>query len=96
MRDWQLERHQHGENPFDWNAFRVVVGYVGGSDPGDDPPTEFFWFTPPDGTPVLFPGSPPPHRAFPPLVSSPRRVSVDLVRSTRTVHPGITEMKYWR
>src|SRR5688500_10402595 len=29
MRDWQTERHHRGENPFDWEAFRVVVSYVG-------------------------------------------------------------------
>ena len=49
MRDWQTERHQKGENPFDWAAFRTLEAYVGATDPGDVPPTEFYWFTPPAG-----------------------------------------------
>jgi hypothetical protein len=49
MRDWQTEQHHRGEDPFDWRAFRSVVSFTGGSDPGADPPSEFFWFTPPGG-----------------------------------------------
>jgi hypothetical protein len=87
MRDWQTERHHRGENPFDWQAFRAVVSYVGSCDPGADPPSEFFWFTPPDG------GSP----AVPELV-----VSRSDVPSARLVTPGqdrassLTGAKYWR
>ena len=47
MRDWQTERHQKGENPFDWEAFRTLEAYIGATDPGDVPPSEFYWFTPP-------------------------------------------------
>ena len=47
MRDWQTERHQKGENPFDWEAFRTLEAYIGATDPGDEPPAEFYWFTPP-------------------------------------------------
>ena len=97
MRDWQIERHQHGENPFNWVAFRAVVSYVGACDPGEVPPTEFFWFTPPDGSPAT----------RPPLVSATTRVP-----SARLVTPGresstsapvetsrssrLTEVKTWR
>lgn len=93
MRDWQTERHYRGENPFDWQAFRTVVSYVGGCDPGDCPPSEFFWFTPPDSS------APP----VPELVSVASNVP-----SARLVSPGrelgsssdepstLTEVKYWR
>ena len=47
MRDWQTERHQKGENPFDWQAFRTLEAYIGATDPGDEPPAEFYWFMPP-------------------------------------------------
>lgn len=50
MRDWQTERHQKGENPFDWQAFRTLEAYIGATDPGDVPPAEFYWFTPPVAT----------------------------------------------
>ena len=88
MRDWQTERHHRGENPFDWDAFRVVVSYVGACDPGTDPPSEFFWFTPPDGS------SP----AVPALSVS----TSDIPSSGRLVNPGhdrassLTGVKYWR
>jgi hypothetical protein len=97
MRDWQIERHQHGENPFDWDAFRAVVSYVGACDPGEDPPTEFFWFTPPDG-----------HSATRPLVgaTSSRVPSARLVSPGRESEPAappetsrssrLTEVKTWR
>lgn len=87
MRDWQTERHHRGENPFDWDAFRVVVSYIGASDPGGEPPPEFFWFTTPDGS------SP----AVPELA-----VSRSDVPSGRLVTPGqdrassLTGVKYWR
>ena len=87
MRDWQTERHHRGENPFDWQVFRAVVSYVGASDPGADPPSEFYWFTPPDG------GS----SAVPALV-----VSTSDGPSARLVEPGrdragsLTGVKYWR
>ena len=51
MRDWQTERHQKGENPFDWEAFRTLEAYIGATDPGDAPPAEFYWFTPPAAAP---------------------------------------------
>ena|SRR5437762_2689717 len=87
MRDWQAEQHRRGENPFDWQAFRIVMGYVGACDPGDEPPSEFFWFAPPDGgmSPVPDLG-----------------VSTSDIPSGRLVSPGrdrassLTEMKYWR
>ena len=47
MRDWQTEQHQKGEHPFDWEAFRTLQAYIGATDPGDVPPAEFYWFTPP-------------------------------------------------
>ena len=47
MRDWQTERHQKGENPFDWEAFRTLEAFIGATDPGDVPPAEFYWFAPP-------------------------------------------------
>ncbi len=50
MRDWQTERHQKGEHPFDWEAFRTLQAYIGATDPGDVPPAEFYWFTPPATT----------------------------------------------
>jgi hypothetical protein len=87
MRDWQAERHRRGENPFDWQAFRAVVSYVGACDPGDEPPSEFFWFTSPDGS-----LSPVPDLG----------VSTSDIPSGRLVAPGrdrdasLTNMKYWR
>jgi hypothetical protein len=89
MRDWQTERHHRGENPFDWQAFRAVVGYVGACDPGAEPPTEFFWFTTPDGSAP----------AVPSVVSAG---STSDVPSARLVSPGqdrantLTGVKYWR
>jgi hypothetical protein len=50
MRDWQTERHQKGENPFDWQAFRKLEACIGATDPGDEPPAEFYWFAPPVAT----------------------------------------------
>jgi hypothetical protein len=97
MRDWQIERHQHGANPFDWDSFRAVVSYIGASDPGEDPPTEFFWFTPPDGS-----------QAARPLLAA----AASRVPSARLVSPGrelgsaataetsrsstLTDIKTWR
>jgi hypothetical protein len=89
MRDWQTEQHHRGENPFDWQAFRAVVSYVGACDPGADPPTEFFWFTTPDGSV--------------PAVSSTGGVASSMDGpSARLVTPGrdrantMTGVKYWR
>jgi hypothetical protein len=88
MRDWQTERHHRGENPFDWDTFRTVVSYVGACDPGEDPPSEFFWFTPPDGSAP----------AVPALAVS----TSDIPSSGRLVSPGqdrassLTGVKYWR
>ncbi len=47
LRDWQTERHQRGESPFDWEAFRLLEGFIGAIDPGEAPPAEFYWFTAP-------------------------------------------------
>jgi hypothetical protein len=96
LRDWQAERHGRGENPFDWQAFRVVVSYMGASDPGDEPPSEFFWFTPSDG------GS----TTMKPAATSTATRTTN-VPSARLVVPGqdrgaggtgepLTEVKYWR
>lgn len=88
MRDWQTERHHRGENPFDWQAFRAVVSYVGACDPGAEAPPEFFWFTPPDGSSSLIP-----------TVASHGGSDVP---SARLVEPGkdrastLTGVKYWR
>ena len=87
MRDWQTERHQRGENPFDWTSFRAVVSYVGACDPGADPPSEFFWFTPPDGSPS----------AVPVLVDSTSDTpSGRLVAPGRDRASSLTDVKYWR
>ena len=97
MRDWQTERHRRGESPFDWEAFRVVVGYVGACDPGIEPPPEFFWFTPPGGSAASMPDP----------VASPTAVGAANVPSARLVSPGrdrgtggsgetVTDVKYWR
>ncbi len=45
MRDWQTERHQKGEDPFDWNAFRTIESYISAVDPGESAPAEFYWFS---------------------------------------------------
>jgi len=87
MRDWQTEQHHRGENPFDWQAFRVVVGYVGGSDPGADPPPEFFWFTSPDGGTSVVPD---------PAVSRSDTPSGRLVSPGQDRASSVTGMKYWR
>ena len=87
MRDWQTERHHRAENPFDWQAFRIVVGYVGACDPGAVPPSEFYWFTPPDGGVSVVPDL---------------AVSTSDMPSGRLVTPGqdrassLTDVKYWR
>jgi hypothetical protein len=97
MRNWQLEQHRQAEDPFDWQAFRVVVSYVGASDPGEQPPVEFFWFTPPGGSPV----------SLPELVTASSSVpSARLVKpgsdpdaartSSPRLRPGVTDVKYWR
>jgi hypothetical protein len=87
MRDWQTERHHRSENPFDWDAFRVVVSYVGGCDPGSDPPSEFFWFTPPDSGPSAVPAV---------TVSASEGPSARLVVPGQDRAETITGMKYWR
>jgi len=97
MRDWQIERHRHGENPFDWDAFRAVVSYVGASDPGEDPPNEFFWFTPQDGAPTLRPAL----ATATSRVPSARLVSPghELDATTPAAGPGpsgLTDVKHWR
>jgi hypothetical protein len=46
MREWQNERHQKDDDPFDWQAFRDLETYIGAPDPGEAPPPEFFWFIP--------------------------------------------------
>jgi len=96
MRDWQLERHQHGENPFDWQAFRVVVSFVGASDPGEDPPTEFFWFTPPDGSPTLLPALATASSDVPSarLVTPGRDPGAS--GTSKAEGSGIRDIKYWR
>src|SRR3954468_10275857 len=97
MRDWQIERHQHGENPFAWDAFRAVVSYVGASDPGEDPPTEFFWFTPPDGSPATRPpvaagvSSGPSARLVTPGRENRPAAPAEASRSSR-----LTDVKIWR
>ena len=101
MRDWQIERHQHGENPFDWQAFRVVVSYLGASDPGEVAPMEFFWFTPADGSPTLLPEL----VAEKPVADSASVPSARLVtpgrdpsasQASTTSSSGLTDVKYWR
>jgi hypothetical protein len=87
MRDWQTERHHRGENPFDWQAFRGVVSYVGACDPGADPPSEFFWFTPPDGI-----ASPVPEL----VASTSDGPSARLVTPGRDRASTLTGVKYWR
>lgn len=47
MRDWQTERHQKGEDPTDWQAFRELETFIGAPDPGENAPSEFMSFTPP-------------------------------------------------
>jgi hypothetical protein len=87
MRDWQTERHHRGENPFDWQAFRAIVSYVGASDPGDDPPSEFYWFTPPGASAPTVPE----------LVASTSDIpSARLVSPGRDRGSDLTEVKYWR
>jgi len=87
MRDWQTERHRRGENAFDWQAFRAVVSYVGACDPGADPPSEFFWFTPPDGN----------MSSVPDLVASTSDIpSARLAVPGRDGATNVTEVKYWR
>jgi hypothetical protein len=87
MRDWQSARHQRGENPFDWESFRTVVSFVGACDPGTEPPSEFYWFTPPA---ISVPAAP------------ESGGSISDAPSARLVSPGehgatdLTEMKYWR
>lgn len=87
MRDWQTARHRRGESPFDWEAFRSVVSFVGACDPGAEAPPEFFWFTSPVG------GAPEAPHAGSSRSDAP---------SARLVSPGkdgasdLTDMKYWR
>jgi hypothetical protein len=89
MRDWQTDRHHRGENPFDWQAFRAVVSYVGACDPGEEPPTEFYWFTTPEGGAQA-------------VLSVASGTSTSDVPSARLVSPGqdrattLTGVKYWR
>ena len=91
MRDWQTERHQRGENAFDWAAFRSVVSYVGACDPGADPPSEFFWFTSPDGSaPVV------PNPMDSPADSASDGPSARLVAPGRDRASSMTGVKYWR
>jgi len=87
MRDWQAERHRRSENPFDWQAFRGVMSYVGACDPGVSPPSEFFWFTPPDGSLSMVPEV---------IVSTSDVPSARLVTPGRDRATDVTEMKYWR
>ncbi|MCC6179100.1 MAG: hypothetical protein IT305_27635 [Chloroflexi bacterium] len=96
MRDWQAERHQKGESPFDWQTFRATVGYVGLADPGADPPNEFYWFIPPDTGAVR-----PSERVMTAEreATSPSAVLVTPgagLRSTGGADSELTEMKYWR
>ena len=97
MRDWQIERHRHGENPFDWEAFRAVVSYVGASDPGEDPPTEFFWFTPPDGSTAQLPALAAARSSVPSarLVSPGRELGTN-ASGDRQGASTLTGVKYWR
>jgi hypothetical protein len=87
MRDWQTERHHRGENPFDWEAFRGVVSYVGACDPGADPPSEFFWFTPSDGGSAAVPDL---------TVGSSDHLSARLVAPGQDRASTLTGVKYWR
>ena len=97
MRDWQIERHQHAENPFDWDAFRAVVSYIGACDPGENPPNEFFWFTPSDGSPAT---------RLPVTAGTSRVPSARLVSPGHELGPAaipeaprssrLTEVKTWR
>jgi hypothetical protein len=96
MRDWQTERHHRGENPFDWQAFRAVMSYVGACDPGERPPSEFFWFTPPGSASPLVPDLTIDSSDVPSarLVSPGRDVSPSGSADAR--HAELTEVKYWR
>ena len=87
MRDWQTERHHRGEDPFDWGTFRSVVSFTGGADPGADPPSEFFWFTPPCGS-----FSPVP-QVMDSISDGP---SARLVTPGRDRASSLTGVKYWR
>jgi hypothetical protein len=91
MRDWQNERHHRGENPFDWDTFRSVMSYVGACDPGADPPSEFFWFTAPDGNaPVV------PSRMDRPTDTISDGPSARLVAPGQDRASTMTGVKYWR
>lgn len=93
MRDWQLERHQHGYNPFDWQAFRSSVQYLGAADPGEIAPTEFFWFTRPDESPAVLPVL----AAASSDVPSARLVTPGReIGTAETARTGLTDVKYWR
>ncbi len=87
MRDWQSARHQRGENPFDWEAFRTVVSFVGATDPGTEPPSEFFWFTPPLCGAPSAPAS---------GSRSSDAPSARLVSPGEHGTPDLTATKYWR
>lgn len=96
MRDWQTERHYRGESPFDWQAFRTVMSYVGACDPGERPPSEFFWFTPPGSASPLVPDL----AAVSSDIPSARLVSpgrdARIAGSAGEPRPDLTEVKYWR
>lgn len=87
MRDWQTARHQRGENPFDWESFRTVMAFVGARDPGDEAPSEFYWFTPPVGSAVAVLASAGDRSAAP---------SARLASPGRDGASSLTEVKYWR
>ena len=42
MNDWRQQRYANGENPLDWAAFRAHVQAIGGPDPGETGPDEFY------------------------------------------------------
>ncbi len=52
MNEWRQQRYANGENPLDWAAFRAHVQAIGGADPGETAPDEFYrWENMAGGTP---------------------------------------------
>ncbi|MCC7370921.1 MAG: hypothetical protein IT306_21080 [Chloroflexi bacterium] len=96
LRDWQTERHRRGENAFDWQAFRAMVTYMGSCDPGSEPPSEFFWFTPPEHATVLALEAEPSTNVMTARRPSGRLVQPGLDRGPGGSGERLTEVKYWR
>jgi hypothetical protein len=64
------------------------VSFVGATDPGAEPPSEFYWFNPPAIGAVLMPEA---------GASSSDAPSARLVSPGKDgASPRLTEMKYWR